>query len=255
MADFGRIARFPFMSGSTPNLDRLSEDGTHFDNAMGVYSLCSPARATMLTGLYPHTHGITNNQTDFPSEVTTYANLLQANGYTTGYFGKWHMGTQSERPGFDHVRTFYGQGKYFANTWQDETGSVVKVASSTEWIDDVTTDYAVEFIRQNAANSATTPFMLFLGFKTPHIGTENGMSGWFPPARTQGEFDGNPVVAVPNINNPPPYAPGASGAQSEAWQIRDYLECISRLMIAWAISSVRLRILQIPTAGVPCLRF
>ncbi|MEC8405224.1 MAG: sulfatase-like hydrolase/transferase, partial [Verrucomicrobiota bacterium] len=65
MPSLGRIARFPWMRGSTPNLDRLSEEGIHFDNGYGVYSLCSPARATMLTGQYPHKHGITNNQTDF----------------------------------------------------------------------------------------------------------------------------------------------------------------------------------------------
>ena len=229
MADFGRVARFPFMTGSTPHMDRLSEDGTHFDNAFGVYSLCSPARATMLTGLYPHTHGITNNQTDFPSDIDTYANLLQENGYTTGYFGKWHMGTQSARPGFDFVRTFYGQGKYFSNSWQDAAGVTIKVASSTEWIDDVTTDYAVDFIRQNAANSSTTPFMLFLGFKTPHSGTENGTTGWFPPARTAGIFDGYSIEPVDNINTPPPFAPTATGGQSEAWYTRDYLECIAAI--------------------------
>ena len=130
MPSLGRTARFPWMKGNTPNLDRLSEEGIHFDNAYGVYSLCSPARATMLTGQYPHKHGITNNQTDFPSDVVTYANLLQAAGYTTGYFGKWHMGTQDERPGFDHVRTFYGQGKYFGTVFNDENGNPVNANGS-----------------------------------------------------------------------------------------------------------------------------
>ena len=125
MPSLGRTARFPWMENNTPNLDRLSEEGVHFDNGYGVYSLCSPARATMLTGQYPHKHGITNNQTDFPGDVVTYANLLQAAGYTTGYFGKWHMGTQDERPGFDYVRTFYGQGKYFGTVFNDEKGNPV----------------------------------------------------------------------------------------------------------------------------------
>ena len=131
MSSLGRTARFPWMQGNTPNLDRLSEEGVHFDNGYGVYSLCSPARATMLTGQYPHKHGITNNQTDFPSDVDTYANLLQKEGYTTGYFGKWHMGTQDERPGFDYVRTFYGQGKYFGTEFHDENGNPVNSSTST----------------------------------------------------------------------------------------------------------------------------
>jgi arylsulfatase A-like enzyme len=130
MPSLGRTARFPWMVNNTPNLDRLSEEGVHFDNGYGVYSLCSPARATMLTGQYPHKHGITNNQTDFPSDVVTYANLLQAAGYTTGYFGKWHMGTQDERPGFDYVRTFYGQGKYFGTVFKDENGNPLDASAS-----------------------------------------------------------------------------------------------------------------------------
>ena len=343
MPSLGRIARFPWMRGSTPNLDRLSEEGIHFDNGYGVYSLCSPARATMLTGQYPHKHGITNNQTDFPSDVETYATLLQDAGYTTGYFGKWHMGTQDERPGFDYVRTFYGQGKYFGTEFHDENGnplssnttnsqseqsitinvtglpsggatqSIYKTlreggdyyqnpfatlnygsntfiinavdfdrsaffrfssgeiefdslvyneeqllsnpgvttsiqasglfesrpgnfpyrigvsaggaVSTNEWIDDVSTNYAIEFIEDQA--SAGNPFMLFLGFKTPHEGTQNGASNWYPPARTDGIFSGQPSASVPNLTVSPPFAPSASGGNSNAVTNQNYCETIA----------------------------
>ena len=104
MSSLGRIARFPWMENSTPNLDRLSEEGFILIMAM-VCTLCVHQRVLpCLLGRYPHKHGITNNQTDFPSDADTYATLLQAKGYATGYFGKWHMGTQDERPGFDYVR-------------------------------------------------------------------------------------------------------------------------------------------------------
>ena len=119
MGDIGRTARFPWLAGTTPNLDRLSNEGIHFDNAFTVFSTCSPSRATMLTGVYPHLHGVTDNETAFPIDSTTYASLLKADGYATGYFGKWHHGRQTERPGFDTVATFHGQGSYFSTNFYD----------------------------------------------------------------------------------------------------------------------------------------
>ena len=69
----------------------------------------------MLTGVYPHVHGVTDNGTDFPIDSTTYASLLKADGYATGYF-KWHHGRQTERPGFDTVATFMGKVAIFQPT-------------------------------------------------------------------------------------------------------------------------------------------
>ena len=65
------------LAGTTPNLDRLSNEGIHFDNAFTIFSTCSPSRATMLTGVYPHIHGVTDNSTAFPIDSTTYASLLK----------------------------------------------------------------------------------------------------------------------------------------------------------------------------------
>jgi sulfatase-like protein len=64
-------------------------------------SLCSPSRAAFLTGKYSHINGIVNNSTEFPVNTQTFATLLRAAGYHTGFFGKWHMDKQRERPGFD----------------------------------------------------------------------------------------------------------------------------------------------------------
>ena len=105
-------------------MDRLSSEGVHFNNAFVVYSICSPSRATMLTGQYPHIHQVTDNHTDFPASATTYATLLRDEGYATGYFGKWHMGNQKARPGFDTAVTFKGQGTYFNTEFFDEVGDL-----------------------------------------------------------------------------------------------------------------------------------
>src|SRR4029453_7592205 len=95
----GAKARFPWLQ--TPNLDRLAAEGVRFRNAFVVSSLCSPSRAAFLTGRYNHFNGVVDNHTPFPLRARTYATLLRAAGYRTGYFGKWHMGDQRERPGFD----------------------------------------------------------------------------------------------------------------------------------------------------------
>ena len=195
MANIGRTARFPWLAGTTPNLDRLSLEGIHFDNAFTVFSTCSPSRATMLTGVYPHIHGITDNQTAFPIDSTTYASLLKADGYATGYFGKWHHGQQKERPGFNTVATYYGQGSYFSTDFYDGHNNLIRTTSNSEWVDDVSTDYAINFIEEQY--NAQNPFLLVLGFKTPH-------QPFDPPGRTETIYQGEIALDVPNLNSPPP---------------------------------------------------
>jgi arylsulfatase A-like enzyme len=99
----GEKGRFPWLE--SPNLDRLASEGVRFRNAFVVsWPLC-PSRAAFLTGQYGHRNGIIDNHTPFPEQNVTHASLLRANGYTTGYIGKWHMGAASgQRPGFDYFR-------------------------------------------------------------------------------------------------------------------------------------------------------
>ena len=97
----GDKARFPWFK--TPNMDRIAAEGVRFRNAFVVNSLCAPSRASFLTGCYGHVNGVTDNHTAFPLANVTHASLLRAAGYTTGYVGKWHMGQQVERPGFDFL--------------------------------------------------------------------------------------------------------------------------------------------------------
>ncbi len=192
--EHGDRARFPWLK--TPHMDRLAAEGFRFRNAFVVNSLCAPSRATFMTGRYGHANGVVNNHTDFPPDSVTHATELRKAGYATAYVGKWHMGKQVERPGFDFSASFLGQGKYFDCPIYVNG----KETPSTGWVDDVTTDYAIDFIRKNRDR----PFSLTVGFKATHGPFE-------PPPRRASDYEGQLARPVPNLNAPAIYR-GPDGA-------------------------------------------
>src|SRR5262249_55734672 len=110
---FGAGRRLPFLA--LPNLQGLASQGVQFDWAFVTTSLCSPSRATILSGLYAHAHGVTANENqELSADVPTFPQYLQHAGYHTAFVGKWHMDASrdSPRPGFDHWVSFRGQGVY-----------------------------------------------------------------------------------------------------------------------------------------------
>lgn len=185
----GDKGRFPWLK--TPNLDRLAADGVRFRNAFVVNSLCSPSRASFLTGMYGHHNGIINNSTPLAADSVTYASVLREAGYTTGYVGKWHMDRQTgQRPGFDYSASFVGQGKYRDCPFEVNG----KATPTSGWVDDVSTDYAVEFLRRQRGK----PFLLALGYKTCH-------GPFSPPDRRSKDYEGERSRPVPNLELAPPY--------------------------------------------------
>ena len=214
-ASQGKIARFPWLD--TPHFDSFQSSSINFVNAFTTYSTCSPSRATMLTGLYPHDHGVTDNSTHFPVNSITFATELKNENYTTGYFGKWHHGRQTERPGFDEVVTYYGQGSYTGTPLYDGNGNFIRQTSSNEWIDDVCTEEAINFIESNVENK----FLLVLGFKTPH-------QPFTPPSRTSTYYTNEIAETVPNLDiNPVAVLPsGPPDSQTRHWENRKYMRAI-----------------------------
>ncbi len=146
----------------TPHMDRLAAEGARFANMFVTTSLCSPSRASFLSGLYAHSHGVVNNFTDYPSPMTSFPMRLQEEGYETAYVGKWHMGEASDdkRPGFDYWISHKGQGKYFDNEFNVDGTREVKKGYYTHRV----TDMAVEWLKRPHAK----PFLLILGHKAPH---------------------------------------------------------------------------------------
>jgi len=153
-------AGHPFIR--TPNMDRLAAEGVRFRNAFVTTSLCSPSRASFLTGRYAHSHGVfTNAHGGLPPSQTTYPMLLQKAGYETAFIGKWHMGSNAApRPGFDHWVSFSGQGKY-ENCPLNVDG---RKTQARQYITDELTDYALAFLKK----PRTRPFMLYLSHKAVH---------------------------------------------------------------------------------------
>ncbi len=147
---------------STPNIDRLAANGIRFNNAYVTSSICSPSRASFITGLYPHSHGVVGNTTDLDYDNTpTIATLLKKAGYTTAMIGKWHMGQSSEpRPGYDRWFALPGQGQY-RNPRFNDNGRTVEVAGYNT---DILTEKAIAFIAKNRKK----PFFLHLGYKAVH---------------------------------------------------------------------------------------
>jgi arylsulfatase A-like enzyme len=180
----GEKARFPWLE--TPHLDRLAAEGMRFRNAFVVLSLCSPSRAAFMTGRYNHLNGVVDNRTPFPATSVTHATALKPAGYINAYIGKWHMGNQrGHRPGFDYSASFVNQGKYFDCPFEINGEST----PTKGWIDDVSTDYAIDFMRQNRDQ----PFSVVLGFKATH-------GAFLPPERAKNRFAGAVARSVPNID-------------------------------------------------------
>ncbi|MEE8450763.1 MAG: sulfatase [Thermoguttaceae bacterium] len=150
----------PFLK--TPHLDRIAAEGARFANMFVTTSLCSPSRASFLSGLYAHSHGVVNNFTDYPKDLPSFPRQLQKAGYETAYIGKWHMGEQSDepRPGFDYWVTHKGQGKYYDTTFNVNGRRMVKEGYYTHRV----TDMAVDWL----ARKHEKPFLLILGHKAPH---------------------------------------------------------------------------------------
>ena len=184
LTDDHRYDAMGFLKGQewleTPHLDSLARDGAHLKNAFVTTALCSPSRASILTGVYAHKHKIVDNNTPIPRGTRYFPELLQKAGYRTGFFGKWHMGgvDDSPQPGFDQWVSFRGQGTYLPGpNGLNINGRKVPQKGH---ITDELTGYALDWA--DSVNK-DQPFFLYLSHKAVHAEFE-------PAARHKGKFAG-----------------------------------------------------------------
>ncbi|MDG2422139.1 MAG: sulfatase [Gammaproteobacteria bacterium] len=186
----GFTGKVPWLE--TPNLDRLALEGAYFPNAYVTTSLCSPSRASILTGLYSHTHTVVDNAAPDPGNLTFFPQYLKEAGYQTGFFGKWHMGnhTDAPQPGFDHWESFHGQGVYYGPTL-NINGSQTTYSEDT-YISDILSEHAIEWM-DNVDKEK--PFFMYLSHKAVH-------SEFTPAMRHLGNYEEETVIYPPSYDGP-----------------------------------------------------
>jgi arylsulfatase A-like enzyme len=145
----------------TPNIDRLANGGMRFTKAFVGNSICSPSRATLLSGQHSHANGIKDNRTPWDTARKHLCHIMHDAGYETALIGKWHL--HSLPRGFDHWRILPGQGLYYNPKWIDMQGDTTEVKG---YVTDITSDMAIDWIHKQRNKSK--PFLMLLHHKAPH---------------------------------------------------------------------------------------
>ncbi|MBT3193196.1 MAG: sulfatase [Verrucomicrobia bacterium] len=186
----------PNLEGKTPHIDRLAAESVDFSNAVSTAPVCTPYRASLLTGRYPLTTGMFLNDLEFPSGELTIAEVYKEAGYDTGYIGKWHLDGQGRsayipperRQGFDYWKVLecthnYNASAYYAGNdptklqWEGYDA----IAQTTD---------AQAYIKDHAG--VEKPFVLFLSWGTPHNPYQTA------PRKYQEMFDPEKIKLRPN---------------------------------------------------------
>jgi N-acetylglucosamine-6-sulfatase len=188
-------AGHPFLQ--TPGLDRLASEGVRFSAAYNTTPLCSPSRASILTGAYAQRHGVLNNHTPWTGQMPTFLEHLSASGYDTAFIGKWHMPGEG-LPDMPYLELFVsytvneGQGRYF-DCPMIVNGEEVK--SRAEYITTEVTDYAIEFMERDhrSLDGSGRPFAVYLSHRVAHPRFQS-------PADITGMYDDVEVCLPPEAD-------------------------------------------------------
>ncbi len=191
----------------TPNIDRIVKEGACFINAFATTPLCSPSRASFLTGQYPHTNGIIDNtaRNEQSHGLNTFPKQLHGNGYATAFIGKWHMGNDdSKRPGFDYWVSMKGQGEAIDPS--------LNINGKQETVKGYVTDILIEHSLRFINEERDKPFLLYLAHKALHPNIVQGddgkvinigEGGFIPAQRHAGIYQSAVFNRRPNYNIPP----------------------------------------------------
>jgi arylsulfatase A-like enzyme len=172
-ADQLRAASLPMMGDvdvQAPNVRRLMKGGMTLTQTYSTNPVCGPARGSMITGLYPHKHGVIDNNLRLRTDITSIADVYRSHGYRTGYIGKWHLDGDEKpgfvppgprRQGFEYWAGFNRGHEYWDNVYYRDENIAIQVEG---YQPDHQTDLAIGFIKHNARH----PFCLFISWGPPH---------------------------------------------------------------------------------------
>ena len=147
---------------STPNLDRIANDGVKFVNSFVANSLSGPSRACMITGKHSHANGFTDNiGSPFDTSQPTFPKYLQKAGYQTALFGKWHL--HNLPTGFDNWEIIPGQGDYYNPDFIQQTGDTIVRHG---YLTNIITDRAINWM--DSVRDKSKPFCILIHHKAIH---------------------------------------------------------------------------------------
>lgn len=186
----GFTGKVPFLE--TPAMDRMAAGGVHVENAFVTTSLCSPSRASILTGQFSHRHGVIDNQSLVADTSVFFPEYLQKAGYNTAFIGKWHMGEHhaDPRPGFDRWVSFRGQGQYYNPTLNIDGEE--KAYEDSTYVTDLLTEHALDFLKEQ---NGEEPFFMYLSHKGVH-------SEFAPAQRHRNAYEGEEPAYPPTMYPP-----------------------------------------------------
>lgn len=148
---------------STPNLDRLANEGMKMNHCYVTNSICTPSRAAILTGTHNHVNGVMTLDSKINKHLPNVAKSLRTGGYQTAMIGKWHLGEGEahEPTGFDYWSVLPGQGAYFDPEFIEYGKTIVERGYAT----DIITDKSIDWMRKR---DQSRPFFLMCHHKAPH---------------------------------------------------------------------------------------
>lgn len=230
----------------TPQLDRMAAEGMRLDACFCTNSICSPSRASMLTGTYNHVNGVTTLATHLDNRLPTFVTALQVAGWSTGLIGKWHLGHGPDHDprGFDDWAILHDQGEYHDPVLlHGDDRARGRPQRHPGYVTEVLTDLALDWIDRH-----DDPFCLLLHHKAPHRpwnpapGTPVSLSDAPVPASFDDDHSGQAPAAsqvrmgmedlnVLDLKVPVP--PGLSSTDERVWRWRrflaDYLACVDSI--------------------------
>lgn len=229
----------------TPNIDRIADGGMRFDQCFCTNSICTPSRATILTGLYNHENGVRTLADRLDGRMLNFPQLLRAAGYQTAIIGKWHLGHGRawDPTGFDYWNVLPDQGEYFNPPMNEKGTTRVYPGYAT----DIITDLSLDWLEHRDPNR---PFLLMCHHKAPH-------RPWLPddkhrhlyedvdiplPDTFDDDYASRPAAEAAHMRIDRDLKPGdlkasvpegLSPSEEKQWKyqryIKDYLRCVASI--------------------------